>query len=167
MTDNIRALIAANKWPEVPKSVPVDEAAQIAFNRCGDTITTVAQFVRAHMEYGGTSLEHAIAGAIADCPPDINRRLAEVCEVLLEALENPSKSMCDMARSYILNTNLGVNSYDAMKRELLGDIREIPDWMQEKTGHITKWDRAEDIWKFMAQEPLSRANKIAGGENES
>lgn len=111
MTDNIKELIEANKWPEVPKSVPVDEAAQIAFDRCSDTITTAAQFVRAHMEYGGTSVEHAIAGAIADCPPDINRRLAEVCEVLLrgyDALwqdENGEPRAASIARETLSRAN--------------------------------------------------------------
>jgi hypothetical protein len=108
MTTPIEKLIADGLWPTVPKSVSVDAAASVAFARCYDTVETIAKFVRAHMEYGGESLEHAIAGALADTPP-VKPNLANALKVAADALEKYARPKmivpCGVAKNALAEIN--------------------------------------------------------------
>lgn len=103
---------------------------------------------------------------VADRPAECGQlydTAASVCEAFLYAMINPTEVMCDATRTYILGLSLGINDYAAMRENLRQSGECVPEWMLAKSGHITKWDRAEDIWKLMAAPVLKRANEIAGG----
>lgn len=62
----------------------------------------------------------------------------------------PTEAMCDSARSFLLSMEIGIKSYEGMREnfERLGE--EVPAWMRDREGHLTKWDKADCIWRLMA-----------------
>lgn len=64
----------------------------------------------------------------------------------------PTEAMCDKARNFLLGMEIGLKTYEHMivHLERCGD--KIPAWMK-KEGHLTKWDKADCIYRLMTQPP--------------
>lgn len=86
-------------------------------------------------------------------------RLIEQAEAMQEL---PTDEMCDAARGFILGFNVGIHHYDKMREHLRMGGYGVPDWMLEREGHITKWEKAECIWRLMsaAQPPAKQKNGV-------
>ena len=89
----------------------------------------------------------------------------EVIRDLVEVMTHPTEEMCDAARAYILYIRITNGcSYDGMREHFNNMGTPVPLWLQEKQGHITKHDTAEDIWKLMSEQALAKAVEHIRGE---
>jgi len=70
----------------------------------------------------------------------------------------PSEEVCDAARSFLLGLEIGFNTYESMIKHLTLSRGYAPDWMKGRTGHLTKWDKAECIFKLMSTKALVGGN---------
>jgi hypothetical protein len=61
----------------------------------------------------------------------------------------PSEEMCDAARDFIMGLEAGIKNFEAMCAYLKHVGGGAPDWMSRDERHITKWDKAECIYRLM------------------
>lgn len=86
----------------------------------------------------------------------IFRRLASDLDA--EA-EEPTEFMCDGARGFLLGLEIGIKTYEDMKINLVRIGYKIPEWMKDKGGNLTKWDKADCIWRLMNEARLKEILK--------
>lgn len=112
---------------------------------CDSDTASIAYFAK-------ESLISLIQAALTAAQAEVAKR-DEVIEKLAIGLESPDEETCALARGFLLGlSGGGGNDFDTMRAHLDMCGYPVPEWMNRK-GHITKWDRAECIWKLMA-EPL-------------
>jgi|GEM_PF-6982919 len=88
---------------------------------------------------------------------------AVYANALKVAVSAPNEKMCDAARAFILGLDIQIRTYEDMRKHLARGGNAIPDWMPE-SGHITKWDVADCIYRLMQEVALAEINRIAEGE---
>ena len=64
--------------------------------------------------------------------------------------EFPTEEMCDAAREFLMGMEVGIKDYAKMIVHFQNLGTPIPKWMECRTGHLTKWDKADCIWRLMA-----------------
>lgn len=66
-------------------------------------------------------------------------------------MHSPTEEMCDGARQFLLGMEIGIKDYAGIKDHFNRGGFVIPKWLSERKGHLTKWDKADCIWRLMAE----------------
>jgi hypothetical protein len=92
---------------------------------------------------------------------ETTHKLAEALRILSSP---PDKETCNAARSFLLGLETGLKTYETMRAHMLAGGHAIPEWMTGK-GHLTKWNKAECVFRLMQDAMLQQIQAIA--ENKS